>query len=164
MAIAAKKKIMQPLTFLFLCLLIIHSFINIFICGRRCLAALNKSHKIQQNKIERIRGIVLKNIYTCDIDIYSSSEPSSNKLSEIYILEVIYAFSLESDSRPLYWWPSTLNIQLNAIQFRHFLTGSYLCVFISLTHVLYNIQYSPSYHTRPFIQYNPFQPWLPRFL
>ena len=49
-------------------------------CGRLCLAALNKSHKIQQNEIERIRGIVLKNIYTCDIDIDSSSEPSSNKL------------------------------------------------------------------------------------
>ena len=29
-------------------------------CGRRCLAPLNKSHKIQQNEIERIRGIVLK--------------------------------------------------------------------------------------------------------
>ena len=27
--------------------------------------------------------------------------PSSNKLKEIYILEVIYAFSLVSDSRPL---------------------------------------------------------------
>ena len=49
-------------------------------CGRRCLAALNKFHKIQQNEIERIRGIVLINIYTCDIDIDSSSEPSSNKL------------------------------------------------------------------------------------
>ena len=41
---------------------------------------LNKFHKIQQNEIEHIRGIVLKNIYTSDIDIYSSSEPSSNKL------------------------------------------------------------------------------------
>ena len=49
-------------------------------CGRRCLAALNKFHKIQQNEIEQIRGIVLINIYTCDIDIDSSSEPSSNKL------------------------------------------------------------------------------------
>ena len=49
-------------------------------CGRRCLAVLNKSHKIQQNEIERIRGIVLINIYTCDIDIDSCSEPSSNKL------------------------------------------------------------------------------------
>jgi len=29
-------------------------------CGRRCLAPLNKSHKIQQNEIERIRGIVMK--------------------------------------------------------------------------------------------------------
>ena len=25
-------------------------------CGRRCLAALNKFHKIQQNEIEGIRG------------------------------------------------------------------------------------------------------------
>ena len=49
-------------------------------CGRRCLAALNKFHKSQQNEIERIRGIVLKNIYTCDFDIDYSSEPSSNKL------------------------------------------------------------------------------------
>ena len=49
-------------------------------CGRRCLAALNKFHKIQQNEIERKRGTVLINIYTRDIDIYSSSEPSSNKL------------------------------------------------------------------------------------
>ena len=48
-------------------------------CERRCLAALNKSHKIQRNEIERIRGIVLK-VYTCDIDIFSCSEPSSNKL------------------------------------------------------------------------------------
>ena len=38
-------------------------------CGRRCLAALNKFHKIQQNEIERIRGTVLINIYTCDLDI-----------------------------------------------------------------------------------------------
>ena len=29
---------------------------------------------------------------TCDNDIDSYSEPSSNKLQEIYILEVIYAF------------------------------------------------------------------------
>ena len=71
-------------------------------CGRRCLAALNK---IQQNEIERIRGIVLissSTVYTCEIDIDSSSEPSGIKLLEIYILEVIYAFLLESDSRPLY--------------------------------------------------------------
>ena len=40
----------------------------------------NKFHKIQQNEIERIRGIVLKIIYTCDFDIDDSSEPSSNKL------------------------------------------------------------------------------------
>ena len=53
-------------------------FNKTIVCGRRCLAALKKSHKIQQNEIERIRGIVLKNIYTYDIDIYSSSEPSSN--------------------------------------------------------------------------------------
>ena len=51
-----------------------------FGCGRRCQAALNKSHKNQQNEIERIRGIVMINIYTCDFDIYSSSEPSSSKL------------------------------------------------------------------------------------
>ena len=50
------------------------------ICGRQCLAALNKFHKIQQNEIERIQGIVLKNIYTCDFDIDYSSEPSINKL------------------------------------------------------------------------------------
>ena len=49
-------------------------------CGRRCLAALNKFHKSKQNEIERIRGIVLKNFYTCDFDIDYSSEPSSNKL------------------------------------------------------------------------------------
>ena len=30
-------------------------------------------------------------------------------------------FYLESHSRPLYWWPLTLNIQLNAIQFSDFL-------------------------------------------
>ena len=34
----------------------------------------------QQNEIEQIWGILLINIYTCDIDIDSSSEPSSNKL------------------------------------------------------------------------------------
>ena len=39
----------------------------------------------------------------------------------IYILELIYKFSLESDLRPLYWWPPTLNIQLNAIQSHDFL-------------------------------------------
>ena len=52
-------------------------------CGRRCLAALNKFHKIQQNEIERIRSIstdMISTVYTCDIDIDSSSEPSSNKL------------------------------------------------------------------------------------
>ena len=38
-------------------------------CGRRCLAALNKFHKIQQNEIEQIRGTVLINIYTCDLEI-----------------------------------------------------------------------------------------------
>ena len=53
---------------------------EILYCGRRCLAALNKFHKIQQNEIERIRGIVLKIIYRCDFDIDDSSEPSSNKL------------------------------------------------------------------------------------
>ena len=37
-------------------------------------------HKIQQNEIEQIQGTVLINIYTCDMDIDSSSEPSSNKL------------------------------------------------------------------------------------
>ena len=39
--------------------------------------------KIQQNEIERIRGIstdIISTVYTCDIDIDSSSEPSSNKL------------------------------------------------------------------------------------
>ena len=70
-------------------------------CGRRCLAALNKFHKIQRNEIERIRGIVLTDSNTCDIDIDSCSEPSSNKVWEIYILEVLYAFLLEFDSRPL---------------------------------------------------------------
>ena len=49
-------------------------------CGRQCLATLNKFHKIQQNEIERIRGIVLKNIYMYDLDINIYSEPSSNKL------------------------------------------------------------------------------------
>ena len=44
-------------------------------CGRRCLAALNKFHKIQQNEIEQIRGTVLINIYTCDLDINYYSEP-----------------------------------------------------------------------------------------
>ena len=34
-------------------------FLNAKWCGRRCLAALNKFHKIQQNEIERIRGTVL---------------------------------------------------------------------------------------------------------
>ena len=34
-----------------------------------------KFHKIQQNEIERIRGTVLKNIYTCDLDINYYSEP-----------------------------------------------------------------------------------------
>ena len=33
--------------------------LEIWECGRRCLAALNKFHKIQRNEIERIRGIVL---------------------------------------------------------------------------------------------------------
>ena len=61
---------------------------------------------------------------TCEIDIDSCSEPSSNKLKEIYILEVIYAFLLEFDSRPLYYiysemiilwnhkehWPQTQNL------------------------------------------------------
>ena len=61
-------------------------------CGRRCLAALNKFHKIPQNEIEQIRGIVLKNIYTCYIDIDSSFEPSSNKLLEIYILKLFMHF------------------------------------------------------------------------
>ena len=41
---------------------------------------------------------------TCDIDIDSCSEPSSNKLKKnIYILEVLYAFLLEFDSRSLYY-------------------------------------------------------------
>ena len=38
---------------------------------------------IPQDSTERIRGIVLissSTVYTCDIDIDSSSEPSSNKL------------------------------------------------------------------------------------
>ena len=46
-------------------------------------------------------GHCTKNIYKCDFDIDYSSDPSSNKLKEI--LEVIYAFSLESDSRSLYY-------------------------------------------------------------
>ena len=44
-------------------------------CGRRLLSALNKFHKIQQNEIERIRGIVLINIYMCDIEYNDCSEP-----------------------------------------------------------------------------------------
>ena len=44
-------------------------------CGRRCLAALNKFHKIQQNEIEQMRDTVLINIYTCDLDINYYSEP-----------------------------------------------------------------------------------------
>ena len=43
-------------------------------CGRRCLAALNKFHKIPQNEIERILGTVLINIYMCDLDINYYSE------------------------------------------------------------------------------------------
>ena len=48
-----------------------HIFIYILIsfCGKRCLATLNKFHKIQQNEKERIRGIGLKNIYMGDFDI-----------------------------------------------------------------------------------------------
>ena len=34
------------------------------ICGRRCLAALNKFHKIQRTEIERIRDIVLTDSLT----------------------------------------------------------------------------------------------------
>jgi len=37
----------------------------------------------------------------CDIEIDSWSEPYSNMLKEIYILEVIYTFLLETDSCPL---------------------------------------------------------------
>ena len=36
-------------------------------------------------------GALVLNLYTCDFDNNDYSEPSSNKLEEIYILEVIYA-------------------------------------------------------------------------
>ena len=37
----------------------VRSNFTILACGRRCLAVLNKFHKIQQNEIERIRDTVL---------------------------------------------------------------------------------------------------------